>query len=63
MGEGASESSFLEKIVFYRMASSSPRAFLKSLRIPENEFAFEDETSPTIRSSFTEKRGEVADFH
>ena len=57
-GRGRGESSFLEKIVFYRMASSSPRAFLKSLRIPENEFAFEDPKLARLSDLLSQKKGE-----
>ena len=34
--------SFFERIVFYRLAASSPRAFLKSFNIPTGEIEIED---------------------
>ncbi len=55
---GDGESSFLEKIVFYRMASSSPRAFLKSLGIPEDEFIFADPKLAKLSDLLSQKRGE-----
>lgn len=57
-GRGGGDASFLEKIIFYRMASSSPRAFLKSLGIPEDELSFADPKMGRLSALLSQRRDE-----
>jgi len=52
------DTSFLEKIIFYRLASSSPRAFLNSFKESEDDFQFADPKLDRLSALLSEKRDE-----
>ena len=50
--------SFFEKIIFYRLASSSPRAFLNSFKESGEDFQFADPKLDRLSELLSEKRDE-----